>query len=31
MHLKTNASTNEVKVHIQDASLAKELEQLLIL
>jgi len=31
MHLKTNAQSNEVKVHIQSDTLAKELENLLIL
>ncbi len=31
MHLKTNAISNEVKVHIQDKSLSDELEKLLIL
>ena len=31
MHLKTNAQSNEVKVHIQGASLTKEIEELLIL
>ena len=31
MHLKTNALSNEVKVHIQEDKLAKELEKLLIL
>ena len=29
MHLKTNALSNEVKVHIQDDKLAKEIEQIL--
>lgn len=29
MHLKTNAQTNEIKVHIQSASLAEELEKML--
>lgn len=29
MHLKTNALSNEVKVHIQDDKLAKEIEQTL--
>ena len=31
MHLKTNALSNEVKVHIQEDKLSKEIEQLLIL
>ena len=31
MHLKTNAQSNEVKVHIQSDTLAEELENLLIL
>ena len=31
MHLKTNAASNEVKVHIQKAALSDELEKLLIL
>lgn len=31
MHLKTNALSNEVKVHIQNTVLSKELEKLLIL
>ena len=31
IHLKTNASSNEVKVHIQKSSLSWELEKLLIL
>ena len=31
MHLKTNAASNEVKVHIQKASLTHELEKLLIM
>lgn len=31
MHLKTNASSNEIKVHIQDDSLAEQLEQQLTL
>ncbi|MBQ9859629.1 MAG: PH domain-containing protein [Clostridia bacterium] len=31
MHLKTNALSNEVKVHIQKDALSEELEQLLIL
>lgn len=30
MHLKTNAMTNEIKVHIQEDKLAKEIEQILI-
>ena len=30
MHLKTNASSNEIKVHIQEAELAERLEELLI-
>ena len=30
MHLKTNAQSNEVKVHIQDNKLAEEIEQILI-
>ena len=29
MHLKTNSMTNEIKVHIQDEKLTKELEGLL--
>ncbi|MBQ3154666.1 MAG: hypothetical protein IJB88_05490 [Clostridia bacterium] len=29
MHLKTNAMSNEVKVHMQADSLSQELEQLL--
>ena len=29
-HLKTNAESNEVKVHIQKDTLAEELEKLLI-
>ena len=29
MHLKTNALSNEVKVHIQDSLLSEELEKLL--
>ena len=31
MHLKTNALSNEVKVHIQNTALSEELEKLLIL
>ena len=31
MHLKTNASSNEIKVHIQQEALSGELEELLIL
>lgn len=31
MHLKTNALSNEIKVHIQDDKLSEELEKLLIL
>ncbi len=31
MHLKTNAQSNEIKVHIQKDGLSKELEELLIL
>ena len=31
MHLKTNAMSNEVKVHIQNNNLSEELEKLLIL
>ena len=31
MHLKTNATSNEIKVHMQTANLAQEIEQLLIL
>lgn len=31
MHLKTNALSNEVKVHIQKDNLSKEIEQMLIL
>ncbi len=31
MHLKTNALSNEVKVHIQNTALSQELEKLLIL
>lgn len=31
MHLRTNALSNEVKVHIQKDSLSEELERLLIL
>ena len=31
MHLKTNALSNEVKVHIQNSALSEELEKLLIL
>ena len=31
MHLKTNESTNEIKVHIQKDTLASELEKMLIL
>lgn len=31
MHLKTNALSNEVKVHIQKDNLFKEIEQMLIL
>lgn len=31
MHLKTNAGSNEIKVHIQKDELAKQLEELLIL
>jgi len=31
MHLKTNALSNEVKVHIQNSALSQELENLLIL
>jgi uncharacterized membrane protein YdbT with pleckstrin-like domain len=31
MHLKTNASSNEVKVHIQDEALSSKLEELLVL
>ena len=30
MHLKTNALSNEVKVHIQNSALSEELEKLLI-
>ena len=31
MHLKTNALSNEIKVHMQEDPLAKEIEQLLVL
>ena len=31
MHLKTNALSNEIKVHVQEESLAEKMEQLLIL
>ena len=31
MHLKTNAMSNEIKVHMQTANLSQEIEQLLIL
>ena len=31
MHLKTNALSNEIKVHIQDDKLSEEMEQLLII
>ena len=31
MHLKTNALSNEIKVHIQNSALSEELEKLLTL
>ncbi len=31
LHLKTNAHSNEIKIHIQKASLSEELEKLLVL